>query len=293
MIVLSPYAWAVAGSAITWLLTRYIMLRRFRLAEESAYVTRLRNAASDLASDRREVRVGAALALERLAEDSPRDAVRAFHLLIAFIRQHAQRNGNRHRVDADVETAVAILLRLAERSELRGRTIDLRGVDLCGVAFDGVQLSRANLAGSAFGKPELTTVSTTFSRAQLVEADLRHASLVGVDFWAANLRDADLSHAHLNGAWLIGADLRGANLRGASLRGAHLAGARLRGANLASADLTEATGLTRSEVAHCHRDARTVAPTTRASAEDLEAALRARRRFRLVRAETNKRAAAR
>ena len=66
-------------------------------------------------------------------------------------------------------------------------------------------------------------------------------TLRGADLTDADLRGAYLIGANLSEAYLDGADLRGAYLTGANLRGAYLDEAELRGAYLTGADLTEAT----------------------------------------------------
>ncbi|HGG6523473.1 TPA: pentapeptide repeat-containing protein [Salmonella enterica subsp. enterica serovar Bareilly] len=86
----------------------------------------------------------------------------------------------------------------------------------------------------------ITSMRESGSRANLCDADLFGANLLGADLRGANLCDADLFGANLRGANLCGADLRGADLRGANLRGADLRGADLRGANLRDADLRDA-----------------------------------------------------
>lgn len=58
---------------------------------------------------------------------------------------------------------------------------------------------------------------------------------------------ADLSEAELRGAYLMGANLRRADLRGADLSEAYLGGANLRGADLSEADLRRAN-LTRADI---------------------------------------------
>ena len=68
--------------------------------------------------------------------------------------------------------------------------------------------------------------------ANLIGANLRDANLRGANLIGANLRDANLAWANLIDANLIGANLAWANLRGANLRGANLAWANLRGASL-------------------------------------------------------------
>ena len=75
-------------------------------------------------------------------------------------------------------------------------------------------------------------------RANLSDAYLRGANLIGV-----NLRGANLSDAYLSDANLIGANLRGANLRGANLSDAYLIGANLRGAYLRGAYLRGAKNI--------------------------------------------------
>ena len=80
------------------------------------------------------------------------------------------------------------------------------------------------------------------SEADLSDAYLSGAHLIGADLSGAYLNGAyligaDLSGADLSGAHLIGADLSGAYLNGAYLIGAYLIGAYLNGADLSGADL--------------------------------------------------------
>lgn len=75
----------------------------------------------------------------------------------------------------------------------------------------------------------------------LVEADLRGASLVGADLRMAGLSGASLIGADLGEANLNGADLFAAKLSKADLRGAMLINTNLRGADLSGADLSDST----------------------------------------------------
>jgi len=77
-------------------------------------------------------------------------------------------------------------------------------------------------------------------RANLRNADLRHADLCGAKLSNADLSGADLNGAKLNGANLSNADLNGANLRYADLCDADLNGANLSNAKLSNADLSGA-----------------------------------------------------
>ena len=74
-------------------------------------------------------------------------------------------------------------------------------------------------------------------KADLSEAELRGAYLMGANLRRANLIGADLSEAYLMGANLRGADLSEADLRRANLTRANLRKADLSGANLSGAKL--------------------------------------------------------
>ena len=74
-------------------------------------------------------------------------------------------------------------------------------------------------------------------KADLSEAELRGAYLMGANLRRANLIGADLSEAYLGGANLRGADLSEADLRRANLTRANLRKADLSGANLSGAKL--------------------------------------------------------
>jgi uncharacterized protein YjbI with pentapeptide repeats len=81
----------------------------------------------------------------------------------------------------------------------------------------------------------------------------RHA--FRLDVHGAYLRGTNFSFANLEGANLSGADFTNANFRGANLKNAILNGTILRGA-----DLTDATNLTRAQLASAITDDRTRLP---------------------------------
>jgi uncharacterized protein YjbI with pentapeptide repeats len=76
-----------------------------------------------------------------------------------------------------------------------------------------------------------------------------------LDVHGAYLRGTDLSNANLEFANLSGADFTNANFRGSNLKNAILTGTILRGA-----DLTDATNLTRAQLAAAIIDDRTRLP---------------------------------
>jgi uncharacterized protein YjbI with pentapeptide repeats len=89
-------------------------------------------------------------------------------------------------------------------------------------------------AGLIEGRRGETILS--LSEADLRDADLRGAYMLGANLNAADMSDADLSRASLLGAYLVKTNLHHANIRRATLTQAVMPGA-----DLSSADLSEAT----------------------------------------------------
>jgi hypothetical protein len=94
-----------------------------------------------------------------------------------------------------------------------------------------------------------------FSRTELREANLAHATLIEANLAGAVLAKADLSDSRLSKADLRGADLRGAKLVNADLTDAHLDGAFIYGT-----DLRHVRGLTQRQIDHTFGDRRTSLP---------------------------------
>ncbi len=106
--------------------------------------------------------------------------------------------------------------------------------------LSGVNLSRAALweshpADTLWERPlpSSNLSKADFRGANLSDANLTYATLMGTRF-----ERADLKHAILNSADLLSADLGGADLRHADLASANLSGANLKGADLGDAELT-------------------------------------------------------
>jgi uncharacterized protein YjbI with pentapeptide repeats len=78
---------------------------------------------------------------------------------------------------------------------------DLRGCDLVGLVFDGVDLSRAK-----------------FAEANLSRCSFRGSNLTGASFFAATLKDATLEDANLEEADFDYANLDGVCFRNAKIR---------------------------------------------------------------------------
>lgn len=200
--------------------------RRANLAADQR--ERYTNAINQLGDDKPDVRLGGIYGLERIAEDSPRDAPTIVEVLCVFVRSHGRGPNKssyealaKHRPPIDVQAALKVI------SHVRRRASDVR-VDL-----SEAHLERANLIDADFARANL-------DRARIERAELIGANLAGANLTGADLTDANLSLVHLGGATLIIADLTGANLYRADLTGANLTDANLYGTNLPSANLSGA-----------------------------------------------------
>ena len=170
---------------------------------------------------------------------------------------------------AQARTSTAILRLDAEHNEsvthfLITSGLSVRSKDsprlLRGSTLSHAKLSGAHLANADLGDADLS--GADLSNALLLNANLIVADLSGAGLSNALLDNADLvadlSNADLSGASLLGADLRDANLLGADLRDANLIGAdlsradlseaNLNGADLENANLSGADGITNAEL---------------------------------------------
>lgn len=78
---------------------------------------------------------------------------------------------------------------------------DMRGLDLSGVCFDGMDLRRCKLGESNLSR-------ATFRGADLYLASMWHSELQDAVFDEANLEEADLDFANLDGCTFKGAKVR-------------------------------------------------------------------------------------
>ena len=202
-------------------------------------------AVEQLGSTEFPVRLGAILALERLAQESLILHGPIVEALCAYVREKAPApvetaaeaggseetggsGGAEKPPPVDIQTILTAIGRRNRRHERTGRIVDLRGADLRGADLTRARLEGARLTGSYFN-----------------DAFLWGMHLEGASLWQSHFEGAILARAHLEGAdlsWahLEGADLSWAHLEGAKLSGAHLEDAKLSGAHLEDADLLEA-----------------------------------------------------
>lgn len=179
--------------------------RTVEVAQQGQITDRYTKAVEQLGSATLQVRLGGVYALERLAEDSGRDAESVHDVLAAFVRDRAPGAGSADTADkpaTDVQAVLTVLARRPTPNETVFRDGDGREY------LDESDAQVIDLSGTRLRGAELGLVSGYLS------ANLLRANLAGADLTGANLTGALLRGADLSGATLTGADLRGADLRG-------------------------------------------------------------------------------
>jgi uncharacterized protein YjbI with pentapeptide repeats len=125
-------------------------------------------------------------------------------------------------------------------------------------------LSQADLRGTLLQKVNLKNAALKEARLQFCNlngADLENANLKKAKLQEANLQSSNLKNARLNGAGLFEANLQYANLENADLTGAQFNEDTLfNQANLKGANLSQATGLSSSQIETAITDAKTQLP---------------------------------
>jgi uncharacterized protein YjbI with pentapeptide repeats len=201
-----------------------------RLTRDGQVTDRYTAAVANLGNSAEEVRIGGLYALQRIAEDSPRDAGTVVEVVSAYVRSHAPlpKKGTRgpdHPTN-DVAAALSILARPLTDGFV---PVDLTSTDLIGAKLTGAKLTFADLTGANLSGASLAGANLSgafLDSADLTGADLNKANLDTAQLSGAKLTRADLGDAKLTYADLSHADLTHANLSHANLTGAYLYGAR-------------------------------------------------------------------
>lgn len=134
--------------------------------------------------------------------------------------------------------------------------LNLRGRDLKFAVFINSNLQKADLIEAKLQGAFLLGVQlqgANLSKALLEGTYLGGGRLQGANLSVTQLQDANLRGAQLEGINLRGAQLQGANLYGAHLQGADLSGTQLQGANLYGAYL-QGTDLSRAQLQGANLD---------------------------------------
>ncbi|MGB8259166.1 MAG: pentapeptide repeat-containing protein [Terracidiphilus sp.] len=236
--------------------------RRVRVSEQGHITDRYTKAIEQLGAltaagkANVEVRLGAIYALERIAQDSPRDHWTIMEVLTAYVRQNAPwpeqeptPEENKKAIARGPATEIqAILTVLGRRRRDGGRERDGHRLDLHGSDLRGANLDRAHMEGADF--TEAHVEGARFIEAHVERADFSGAHVEGANFREAHVEGANFTEAHVEGASFTGAHVERAyffeahverayfseahveraNFSGAHVEGAYFTGAHVEGA---------------------------------------------------------------
>ena len=257
----------VIGGVVATLLAVWrskVAERQANTAQQSLLNERYQRGAAMLGSDVLTVRLGGIYALQRLADEQPKQYhIQIMQLLCGFARHPTtvsgedlmEADGELPRRREDVQ-AVMTAISACHKRQLKIERETKFQLDFDKAVLSGLSLSGGNLAGAKFDGADLSWTllrNTDLSNATLMSADLSDAHLTGANlsgalFWNTDLSGLNLLGANLSRTWLLHANL--SNLSNASLNdvdlshaqldGANLSDARFQGANLSGASLTNA-----------------------------------------------------
>jgi uncharacterized protein YjbI with pentapeptide repeats len=178
-------------------------------------------------------------ALERIANDSPKDYWTIIEILTSFVREKSKlKKTENYREKSIYSVEIQAILNILGRRNIQrdvGREIDLSNSDLSGFAIPlDSDFSRAIFRNSVLKKTQFQSVTLThanFSDADLTEASLNKAKLQNAIFHNACLNYATVKHANLDKAklessFVYDADFRESSLKQACFDKVHLQGAR-------------------------------------------------------------------
>ncbi|BAY64443.1 pentapeptide repeat-containing protein [Calothrix brevissima NIES-22] len=260
-------AQALEKSAIAAERNIEIAIQNAKLSQERLTAERFMTAVAQLGHEKSETRTGAIYALERVAQEFPREHWTIMEILTAFVRENApihhhelmreesvapldfdkyKKDNQRTpkievnipyelpKIRTDIQVALTVIGRRNYLEDRENQKINLRNTDIRQADLQGANLENFDLRGCDLSGADLRG-------AVLVGADMAGAKLFGAILYEANLLKANLRGANLAWANLNRANLSSANLRGANLTSASLRAANLQGANLYKANLQQAT----------------------------------------------------
>ena len=249
------------GFVIGGIVALFFALWRSRLAERQAATgqqgllnERYQKGAEMLGSGVLSVRMGGIYALQRLAEEHPKEyAIQILGLFCAFVR-HPTRDESitpwpdketEEPLREDVQAIMAFIgyrkqsiIDMENQSDFR---LDMREANLNRIHLRGANLSKALLNDANLSKANL--VRADLSQAQLENANLfevlaDHANCLWTQFTSAHLKNIRLVNANCSNASMLRADLSGAILVGANLSGAIFTDANLSRSHLMGSNLS-------------------------------------------------------
>lgn len=236
---------ALHRSALASEKSNQLRVQNTKLSQDKLVAKRFMGAIAQLGHEKIETRIGAIYALERVAQDFPKEHWTIMEILTAFVRENAPIREakpldlNIHaelpKIRTDIQVALTVIGRRNSVQDKVDQKLDLRHTDMREADLLKANLEQADLRESNLSGADLR--GANLCRTDLDGAKLAGSILYEANLFKANLHRAELCLANLNRANLCGANLRAANLSGASLRAANMQGANLYKANLQQATL--------------------------------------------------------
>jgi uncharacterized protein YjbI with pentapeptide repeats len=213
---------------------------------------RFGKAVEQLASEKLTVRQGGIYALERVAQDSPRDHSTIMEILTAFVRTQAPLTSCPQTLVAepvlavDVQSALTVIGRRATKFDSVNR-LDLsktclRGADLSSLDFSNANFIDADLSRSVLWRTKMR--ESIFSNAVFTSSTLIGADFTGAELWSTKFTSAELD-TRTGGKFTMVDNLALADFTRARLSKTDFTGANVEGVSLIEAQLREAVGLSR------------------------------------------------
>jgi uncharacterized protein YjbI with pentapeptide repeats len=232
-----------------------VLFLNFSQGENRLITERFTRSIEQLGNREETIRIGGIYALERIANDSPRDRLTILEVLSSFIRgKQIIKTQDYQQLPSIRPDSQAALTAVARRTIDSGETdkildlsfTNLRDCNLYKASLARVKLTRSVLIGADLREANLnnaTMKDCSLAKANLTQAILDRSNLLQVDLSNANLtgtslRQTNLNKANLNGTMLDRARLDRASISSATLANAILIKADLRQTNLSKSNLT-------------------------------------------------------
>jgi len=223
-----------------------------KIAEQQHITDRIARAFQLIANDKVNDTIGAIYALERIANDSPRDQWSIMQYLADYVRRKISLPP-----DLNISDNEKSVLQKIDRSHINptaaiteaenlqsSRNIDA-ALHVLGTKLQVVEVKSKLIKRLLLKLKVLVKKILFFQQPTIINKSSNNSSAIyrinlsNTDLSGKNLAGFDLSYADLRKANLTQTNLAGANLEGADLRGACLNSANLRMANLEKADLKD------------------------------------------------------
>ena len=226
--------------------------RSLETAQRSLLNERYQKGAEMLGNNILSVRLGGIYALQRLAEEYPKEYhIQIMELFCQFARypvrdenMEGEQGKGRFHSREDVQ---AVMNAIGNRDEKRIKIEKENGfrLALSNVKLQRYNMSHANLSQLRFGvddssKAQFNPSSVSLRTPNFSDVYFTGANLSGADFYGANFSGSQFLFADLSGAIFWEANLSGANFNDSNLSGANFNDSNLSGANFNDSNLSGA-----------------------------------------------------